>query len=65
MAISQAKRAANARWDKANRHRYYRPSVILPKAMEEAVKEQAKPYGGISPYIRCLIQQDIDGHNTE
>lgn len=59
MAVSEAKKAANRRWDEANRSRYWRATVVFPIEEKEAVMAKAARRGMIlSDYIRYLIDND-------
>lgn len=61
MAMSEARKRANAKWDAANKDRYYRPSVLLPAAIKPDIEARvrATKAGGVSDYIRSLVERDI------
>ncbi len=62
MPISDAKRKANQKWNRANMARkYYRPSVLLPREMQAAIaaRVRATKSASVSDYIRRLIDNDL------
>ena len=60
--VSEAKKAANRRWDEANRSRYWRATIVFPIEEKEKVMEKAASKGMIlSEYIRDLIEKDKAG----
>lgn len=62
MAVSEAKKAANRRWDEANRSRYWRATVVFPIEEKETVMAKAARRGQtLSEYIRGLIDKDKAG----
>ena len=62
MAVSEAKKAANRRWDEANRDRYWRATVVFPVEEKETVMSKAARRGlTLSEYIRELISKDKAG----
>ena len=62
MAVSEAKKAANRRWDEANRGRYWRATIVFPIEEKEQVMKKAARRGMIlSEYIRDLIEKDKAG----
>lgn len=62
MAVSEAKKAANRRWDEANRGRYWRATVVFPIEDKEVIMAKAARRGQtLSEYIRGLIDKDKAG----
>lgn len=39
---------------------YYRTTVIIPKDMEDVIKEKAKNYGSVNAYINYLLNKDLE-----
>ena len=59
MAVSEAKKKANLKWDQAHRADYWRATIVFPIAEKETVIEQANAAGlTLSEYIRKLVKDD-------
>lgn len=59
MAVSEAKKKANLKWDQAHRSDYWRATIVFPIAEKETVIEQANAAGlTLSEYIRKLVKDD-------
>lgn len=61
--ISDAKKAANRKWDEANRGRYWRATVVFPAEDKDKVLRQAEQRNeSFSDYVRGLIKRDMENH---
>lgn len=59
LAVSEAKKKANLKWDQAHRADYWRCTIVFPIQEKERVLEQARAAGlSISDYVRQLIDND-------
>ncbi len=58
MAISEAKKRANEKWNKANmKERYDRIQLVVPKGMKETLQSKAKEQGlSMNKYIMEAIR---------
>ena len=61
MAISQARKKANRKWDEANRDRYWVCTLRFPAADREVIFARAADMNvPVSDYIRGLVYADIE-----
>lgn len=59
MAVSEAKKKANLKWDQAHRANYWRATIVFPIEEKQQIIDQAARKGlTLSEYIRKLIEDD-------
>lgn len=64
MAISEARKQANKKWNDANmKERYDRIQLVVPKGKKEKIQECARASGrneSVNAFINRLIDAEID-----
>ena len=59
MAVSEAKKKANLKWDQASRADDWRATIVFPIEEKQQIIDQAARRGlTLSEYIRTLIEED-------
>ena len=61
MAISEARKRANKKWNDANmKERYDRVQLVLPKGQKSALQAHAtaKGHDSLNAYLKALIEAD-------
>lgn len=61
MAVSEAKKRANIKWNKANADKYWRATIMIPVEEKAAIMEAAAKRGlSLSEYVRALVKADME-----
>lgn len=60
MAVTEAKRKANRKWDEAHRGNYWRCTIVFPAEEKQKIIDKANAANlSISDYVRGLIEKDV------
>lgn len=60
MAISEAKKKANKKWNDANmKERYDRIQIVVPKGKKETIQNALKDGETVSGFINALINKEL------
>ena len=65
MAVSEAKKKSNLKWDRENAYRYWRATIVFPIEEKPAVLARAAALGlSLSDYLRGLCRADMESNTS-